>query len=167
MDSTLKKGFTLIELLVVIEIIGVLSSVVLGSLRDSRLKSQDAKVKSQLNAIIPIAQLYYEYLNPNGNNWTGVCTNQATNANIDAMVVSATNNRTTGNCQGSGQLGWRAHGALATQNLHTASPPSGTDYWCVDYTAATKICDQAPSGVYPGPGGNVYICPSTSPQLCK
>lgn len=161
MNATLKRGFTLIELLVVITIIGVLSSVVLGSLRNSRLKAQDAKVKSQLNAIIPIAQIYYDIVN--NSSWTGVCTNQTSNANIDAMVVSATNNRTAGNCQGSAQLGWRASGALASQNLHTASPGSGTDYWCVDYTAASRICDTLPSGVY----GGVYVCPTTAPELCK
>jgi prepilin-type N-terminal cleavage/methylation domain-containing protein len=154
------KGFTLIELLVVIAIIGVLSSVVLASLRNSNLKARDAKVKSQLNAIIPIAQIYYDIVN--SGSWTGVCTNQTSNANIDAMVVSATNNRTAGNCQGSAQLGWRASGALASQNLHTAGT-SGTDYWCVDYTAASRICDTLPNGVY----GGVYVCPATAPELCK
>ncbi len=144
------RGFTLIELLVVIAIIGVLSSVVLASLRNSSVKAQDAKTKSQLNAIIPIAQIYYDIVT--GGSWTGICTNQTPNANIDAMVVSATKNRTTGNCGGSGQAGWKAWAQL-----------SDGRYWCVDYTAATRTCDVAPSGQ----SGGLWVCQTANPYNCS
>jgi len=158
--SILDKGFTLIELLVVITIIGILSVVVLSSLRQSNAKARDSKVKSQLNAMIAPAQLYYDVTS---GNWNSICNIEP----MDSMKISAGAVSPTGLCQSSGQIGWRAAAALATQNLHTASPPSGTDYWCVDYTAATRICDTLPSGTYPGAGGNVYICPTTAPELCR
>lgn len=43
-----KKGFTLVEILVVMTIIGILATIVLGSVNDARMKANNAKVKLDL-----------------------------------------------------------------------------------------------------------------------
>ncbi|WKZ24765.1 MAG: FISUMP domain-containing protein [Patescibacteria group bacterium] len=54
-----KKAFTLIELLVVIAIIGVLSTLVIVSLGDSRASARDAKRLNDLRAMANALELYY------------------------------------------------------------------------------------------------------------
>jgi type II secretion system protein G len=54
-----ERGFTLIELLVVIAIIGLLSSVVLASLNNARIKARDARRLSDLKSIETALELYY------------------------------------------------------------------------------------------------------------
>lgn len=53
------KGFTLIEILVVISIIGLLSSIILISVNEARLKSHDALRVSQIRQIAHAVELYY------------------------------------------------------------------------------------------------------------
>lgn len=55
-----QKGFTLIELLVVVAIIGVLSSIVLASLNNARVKGRDAKRISEIRQIQNALALYYD-----------------------------------------------------------------------------------------------------------
>ena len=59
MKFSQKKGFTLIELLVVVAIIGVLASVVLGSLNDARAKARDARRDADIKSIQNQLELYY------------------------------------------------------------------------------------------------------------
>jgi prepilin-type N-terminal cleavage/methylation domain-containing protein len=68
------SGFTLIELLVVIAIIGVLASVVLGSLNQARGKARDTVRKSNLRQISVALELYYDKYNTYlvaGSGWSG------------------------------------------------------------------------------------------------
>ncbi len=60
----LKKGFTLIELLVVIAIIGTLTAITVPNLMAYRVKSRDAKRKSDLRSIEKSLELYQQTHSP-------------------------------------------------------------------------------------------------------
>jgi len=76
------RGFTLIELLVVIAIMGLLTSIVVTSLRDTRNNGIDTAVVKQLGEARTQAELYYH---ANGNNYSGVCTAGSSAAGISGM----------------------------------------------------------------------------------
>lgn len=54
-----KKGFTLIELMVVMAIMGVLSTIVLGSVSNHRAKARDTKRRMELKQINLAINLFY------------------------------------------------------------------------------------------------------------
>ena len=56
--SIKEKGFTLIELLVVVAIIGILSSIIVVSLTESRMKSRDAKRVSDAQSLSKALNMY-------------------------------------------------------------------------------------------------------------
>ncbi len=70
-----QRGFTLIELLVVISIIGLLASVVLVSLNNTRVKGRDAKRAADIRQIATALELYnsdnghYPITNCSGNTY--------------------------------------------------------------------------------------------------
>ncbi len=72
-----ERGFTLIELLVVLAVIGLLSSVILGSLTTARTKSRDARRISDLRQVEKALQIYLDkngsYPSTSGA-WRGTCT---------------------------------------------------------------------------------------------
>lgn len=53
------SGFTLIELLVVISIIGILTALLLANFVGIRERGKDAKIKSDMDAIVKNLRLYY------------------------------------------------------------------------------------------------------------
>ena len=57
------KGFTLIELLVVIAIIGLLSTLAVVALNNTRAKSRDARRVSDIKQIQTALELYYQDAN--------------------------------------------------------------------------------------------------------
>ncbi len=58
-NTSSNRGFTLIELLVVISIIGLLSSIVLASLKTARDKATQGAIKASLTSIRNEMELYY------------------------------------------------------------------------------------------------------------
>jgi type II secretion system protein G len=53
-----KKGFTLLELLVVIAILGILATIILASLNDTRAKARDASRGAQAKEFMKALELY-------------------------------------------------------------------------------------------------------------
>lgn len=53
------KGFTLIELIVVISIIGVLATLIINNLNDTRSRARDSKKKQELAGLKTALRLYY------------------------------------------------------------------------------------------------------------
>ena len=68
--SLKERGFTLLELLIVIAIIGILATVVLASMSQSKDKGADAGVKSNLLNARSQAEVYYTNSN---RSYAGVC----------------------------------------------------------------------------------------------
>lgn len=54
-----QRGFTLIELLVVVAIIGMLATIVLGSVKETRARGDDGRRLSDLRQIQNALELYY------------------------------------------------------------------------------------------------------------
>lgn len=121
-----KRGFTLIELLVVIAIIGILSSVVLASLRSARQKGADAAVKSNLANAGAQAELYYE---DSGQGYEGVCTNGTNGIQkfFDAAMAA-----------GGGQ------GLCQDDTDSWAASVELSSCWCVDSNGARRKIQSCP-----------------------
>ena len=76
-NKKLSSGFTLIELLVVVAIIGILSSTVLASLNDARLKSRTTRSIEDLNQLRTALEMYYNdngSYPPSSGGWGGLYT---------------------------------------------------------------------------------------------
>jgi prepilin-type N-terminal cleavage/methylation domain-containing protein len=134
------KGFTLIELLIVIAIIGILSTIVLTALSNSRAKANDAKVMMELRGFRAAAENYYNsqnpagYAAPSGSPGDNIisCSNGMFN-DVDPkdgspqlyIAVGSLPNDTQVFC-GATQF------AFAVKATLTSGPNPGKDYWCVD-----------------------------------
>ncbi len=122
-----KKGFTLIELMVVIVIMGLIISIALVSMGESRDKAKDSLIQQNLRNLRNSAELYYT----NNDTYVGVCNSDGTLAdNSDFKIIEDTVNENNGNadvfCNNS-DTGYATISALNNGNC-----------WCVDWQGTSK-----------------------------
>jgi prepilin-type N-terminal cleavage/methylation domain-containing protein len=138
------KGFTLIELLVVIAIIGVLATIVLTSLTKTQGRSYDTKIKEQLNGFRTSAQMYFTNHSGYGPA-TSVCDGQTDTTifnNLQATDGTPGLYLATGNMPDFSQV---SCDASLTEYAVKATLYSGTEYWCVDSTGASRQITGTPA----------------------
>lgn len=144
-----KNGFTLIELMVVVAIIAILTAIVLTSLNDAKMKGNDAAVKSNLDTIRSVTELYYSengnsYL-PEGGATFGILSCPiydvaGTNmfSNNKSIVEATTEAAKRGN--GSACYNSRSVWAVAV-GLKSKANTS----WCVDSGGASRLVSSDPA----------------------
>ncbi|WKZ25124.1 MAG: FISUMP domain-containing protein [Patescibacteria group bacterium] len=137
------KAFTLIELLVVIAIIGILSTLVIVALGNSRAGARDAKRLNDLKAMANALELYYADNNayPEADNFSPGATFEAGGVVYMGKVPNNPTPHTDGNCPDndytytqveSGQsynistcLGTQAQNSPSTSSTTVSYSPSG------------------------------------------
>lgn len=132
------QGFTLMELLVVVGIIGLLASIVMAALTNSRGKATDSKIKSQLTSMRNQVELY---------NGTG--TAFAVNTCVlTAGTIFGTTNNGIGNLIPLPLANTRCYAAAGLPNAGTrwaVAVLTTTGVWCADWTGASR--DRTTAGV--------------------
>lgn len=138
--TQVSKGFTLIELLVVIAIIGILSTIVLTSLSQSQARGYDTKIMQQLNGFRTGAQFYFT--EHGGSYGDAANCNEGMFNNVNPQEGSPGTYISAGNLPDFSEL---TCNSSPRQYAVKATLYSGTEYWCVDYTGASKKVSGTPS----------------------
>lgn len=150
-----QKGFTLIELLIVIAIIGVLASVILGSVNSAREKAAIASVKSNLAALRTSAALLYSL----SGSYDTLCDAGTTSGEqFRTAFEQSTKADNTVLCLSSGTVVFRSASGAVSAITKTATPDKWAvsvqmkngNYFCVDHSGigreqATRGIDNSPA----------------------
>jgi len=135
-------GFSLIELLIVITIIGVLSTIILGSVSNSRNRAYDSKVKQQLVSFRTSAEVYFNSQVPNT---YGPATNSCSSGMFNNLSPA---NGKPGLYIASGNLPDFSQvfcGSTNSAYSVKATLYSGNEYWCIDSKGAARIISGTPT----------------------
>ena len=144
-----QRGFTLIELLVVVAIIAALTSITLGYLSSSRKRGGDAGIKSNLETVRAVSEIFYldnsnSYLPAGGEAFSiDTCpvysssgTNMLSKNKSTADAIAEATKRGVGNsCYNSSEV-WSV--AIGLNEVPNTS-------WCIDNSGAARIESSAVS----------------------
>ena len=136
----LTRGFTFIELLIVIAIIGILVSVVLGSVRDARDNGLAAKVKGEMTALSKRASVEesQEF------SYDSVCGSNSVPQSTQIQLIIDS-------------IELFSLGPVVCNSdtfMYAASVPLEVNHWCVDSTGAAREVTTSLSSTTPE-----YVCP--------
>lgn len=158
----LNQGFTLVELMVVIAIIGIFSSVVLGSLNSARGRSANTVIKSSLANARSQAELFNEVNGVNG--YAGVCLAASVSGVesirrfVDAAhAVSVATNigyLTSSNQPSTAYSACRANTTAWVVSIPLKIPEGSGLYFCVDSTGTVSVKNNPLQN-------NATFCPAT------
>ena len=122
------KGFTLIELLVVIAIIGILASIILVNLGNTRKQAREASAIASMSSIRSAAEVYFSVNGSYGAITTNSCTaGLFADTDITKLITAATNQlgASTVTCN-SNATAWAASASLDTGNFCVDSTGTAT-----------------------------------------
>jgi len=138
------RGFSLIELLISITIMGILATIILSSISNSRARAYDSKIKQQLNSFRTAAEIYFTN-NEHYNVTLGVpisdCNTGMFN-DVDAVNGSPGLYIAAGNLPDFSQV---FCGSTDSAYAVKATLYSGSEYWCVDNKGSSRQISGIPT----------------------
>jgi prepilin-type N-terminal cleavage/methylation domain-containing protein len=163
MHKNRQKGFTLVELIIVIAIIGVLSSIIIGTLGTARTKAKNAKAKQDQRKLQDVMQVAVGdfgrelgIVTPNNSlgtdNWTGQQCVSYTAGPVRQLKNS------TGPCYNDWVIAVNAIVSAASTSLPVKASafyrdPWGSPYYLDENEASYGDCRIFDALVSPGPDG--------------